>query len=77
MKNIHSKKCAHPGCEKEPTHNVSTSKIRLFCAKHADKSTMKNIKSKKCIKCHVREAFCNYKGERKDYSAMIAKHMIW
>ncbi len=62
MKNIRSKKCAFEGCEKEPSQNIPGIKIRLFCAEHADKTTMENIKNPKCKRCKDKEAICNFKG---------------
>jgi hypothetical protein len=62
MNDVRSKQCAYEGCDKEPTYNVPGTKVRLFCAEHADKNTMDNVKSKKCKGCKNQEAMCNYKG---------------
>ena len=47
MVNIASKKCLHENCKKQPTFNVETNKVAIFCFDHKLEN-MINIISKKC-----------------------------
>jgi hypothetical protein len=62
MKDLKRKECAYNGCDKHASYNVPGRKGKLFCAEHADKETMDNVKNKKCKKCNDSLAVCNYKG---------------
>jgi hypothetical protein len=48
MKDVRSKKCAYEGCESQPTYNVPGGIGRMYCAKHANKHTMNNVKCYRC-----------------------------
>lgn len=65
MKNTRAKLCEYDGCTTQASWNDEGKKARKFCAIHADRSTMDNVKNPKCQRCGYKEALYNYLGETK------------
>ena len=74
MENVHSRKCIHEGCKKEPTYNYDSEKKALYCATHK-LPFMENVHSRKCIHEGCRK-IPNYNYDNEKKALYCATHKL-
>lgn len=62
MINVKDKKCLQESCNKQPSYNLPSKKVGLYCGEHK-KNGMIDVKSKKCLEenCNTQATYGNIK----------------